>query len=300
MTPGHDHRGLTSRRRWLERACASACAVPLGSCASNLPDDQRLTASDVRMPPAIHGRGFKLVQNWDFANTIRNLRELREAFYTRYIYNFGQLDKLNDEWQRYRDNSNHVFEGGVLALVARASVGMAPGLIESGMLRSKWSGQYGYFECEMKVPSGRGLWPAFWLNPQDGIWPPEIDIVEIVNNGRDSTHNSFHFNHHADKKLKFATTHSKLDRNQTYRPGFDYVDDFHSFAVDWTVDHVRHYVDDVLVIERQFRWTHADGSDAGPAHVLLNLAVGGAWPGAPSPDVFPARLLVRHIRVWQA
>ena len=83
-----------------------------------------------------------------------------------------------------------------LSLVARAPSGpLGPGAIESGMLRSRWSGGYGVFEIRMRVPAGRGLWPAFWLNPEDQRWPPEIDVVEIVNNGRDDTRQSFHFLH---------------------------------------------------------------------------------------------------------
>jgi beta-glucanase (GH16 family) len=250
-------------------------------------------------PPAIAGRGYRLVKNWDFAATVTDDATLQQEFFTRYIYDNGRLDFLNDEWQRYRDRDNHRFEDGALSLVAHLRGGLAPGGIESGMLRSRWGGQYGYFECRMRVPAGRGLWPAFWLNPQDAKWPPEIDVVEIVDDGRVGTRQSFHFLHGLGAKT--ATVHaSRLDRYQAWRPGFDYADDFHRFAVDWTPDRVRHYVDDVLVVDRAFAWRHNDGSDAGPAHVLVNLAVGGKWPGPPtSADLFPARLRVAHVRVWQ-
>jgi beta-glucanase (GH16 family) len=148
----------------------------------------------------------------------------------------------------------------------------------------------------MKVPPGQGLWPAFWLNPQDQGWPPEIDVVEIVNNGRDNTTNSFHFVHGAGTK---SATYSLLDQWGSYRPGFDYKDGFHTFAVEWTSDRVRHFVDGKLVVERPYTWIHNSGSDGGPAHVLLNLAVGGDWPGAPVASALPAQLVVKHIRVWQ-
>jgi beta-glucanase (GH16 family) len=289
-----------SRRRLLKRLIAAAGWAAASGCATPAPSPQR-PGDDAQAPAApapIRDQGYRLVQDWDFARTVTDDQKLREAFFTRYIYEGGKLDHLGDEWQRYRDNDNHVFEDGALALVARAPAGMTSGKIESGMLRSKWSGQYGYFECRMKVPGARGLWPAFWLNPQDAKWPPEIDIVEIVNNGRDTTRNSFHFLHGGAKEA-LPTTNSRLDKNQTYRPGFDYKDDFHTFAVEWTADSVRHFVDDMLVVERKFRWAHQDTSDAGPAHVLLNLAVGGSWPGPPAPEAFPAKLLVKNIRVWQ-
>jgi beta-glucanase (GH16 family) len=250
-------------------------------------------------PEPIRGKGYKLVQNWDFGVNIRDEAQLRQQFHTRYIYSNGNLDHLKDEWQRYRDNANHVFVDGNLALVARVPGALRTGEVESGMLRSKWAGQYGYFEIRMKVPAGRGLWPAFWLNPEDKRWPPEIDVVEIVNNGRDTTLASFHFLHGIGKKTSRVTL-TQLDRWGAYRPGFDYANGFHDFAVEWTEEAVRHYVDGVLVADRTFEWKHDDGTDGGPAHVLVNLAVGGKWPGPPvQPDVFPAKLEIDYIRVWQ-
>jgi beta-glucanase (GH16 family) len=251
------------------------------------------------MTAAIRGKGYRLVKNWDFGASIRDDKVLRLEFHTRYIYADGQLDHLNDEWQRYRDNGNHELDNDALALVARVRGGLASGGIESGMLRSRWSGKYGYFEGRMKVPAGRGLWPAFWLSPEDMKWPPEIDIFEIVNNGRDTTKNSFHYLH-GKKAKNAATSLSRLDKFDSYRPGFDYAEDFHTFAVEWTAQSVRHYVDDVLVVDRAFEWQHDDGSDGGAAHVLVNLAVGGKWPGEPLSEVqFPARLYVDYIRAWQ-
>ena len=139
--------------------------------------------------------GYRLVKDWDFARELRDRDALLREFATRYIYANGALDHLNDEWSRYGDRDNHVFTARGLSLVARTTGTLGPGAIESGMLRSRWSGEYGVFEIRMKVPAGRGLWPAFWLNPQDQKWPPEIDVVEIVNNGRDDTRRSFHFLH---------------------------------------------------------------------------------------------------------
>lgn len=283
-----------TRRRLLKRLIAAGGWAGLGGCTS----PARSGPQTVATPRAIEGQGYRLVQDWDFGVTVTDDSQLRAAFFTRYIHDNGRLDTLNDEWQRYRDKHNHVFEDAALALVARAPAGVANGRIESGMLRSKWSGQYGYFECRMKVPGARGLWPAFWLSPQDQKWPPEIDVVEIVNNGRDTTRTSFHFVHDGVKEA-LPVAHSLLDVHQRYRPGFDYQDDYHRFAVEWTAQRVRHFVDDVLVVDREFRWRHRDGSDGGAAHVLLNLAVGGQWPGPPPAEAFPARLLVKHIRVWQ-
>jgi len=257
-------------------------------------------AAETPVPKAIQGQGYHLVKDWDFGASIRDMAALRREFQTRYIYEDGKLDHLNDEWQRYRDNDNHQFEDGGLSLVAKVVNGLKPGGIESGMLRSKWTGQYGYIEARVQVPRGRGLWPAFWLNPEDKVWPPEIDIMEIVDNGRDSTRNSFHYVHGKGPR-KTATEATRLDKFGSYRPqSVDFADGFHTFAVEWTEDRVRHFVDDVLVVDRLYAWQHDNGRDAGPAHVLINLAVGGKWPGPPDGSTgFPARLKIDYIRVWQ-
>jgi beta-glucanase (GH16 family) len=258
------------------------------------------SGSQLTPPEPIRGKGYKLVQNWDFGVNVRDVNELRQLFHTRYIYNYGKQDHLGGEWTRYRDNENHVFIDGNLALVARVKDEMKPGKIESGMLRSKWTGQYGYFEIRMKAPAARGTFPAFWLNPEDQKWPPEIDVVEIVNNEKDTTLTSYHFLHEGKGSKKPEAIFSLLDNHKAYRPGLDYAAGFHTFAVEWTNDVVRHYVDEVLVVERTFMWKHTDGTDGGPAHVLVNLSVGGKWPGPPvEPEAFPAKLEIDYIRVWQ-
>jgi beta-glucanase (GH16 family) len=151
----------------------------------------------------------------------------------------------------------------------------------------------------MKVPRGRGLWLAFWLGPEDKRWPPEIDVVEIVNNGRDTRLDSFHFLHGIGTKDSRVNS-SRLNGWKAYPPGFDFADDFHNFAVEWTDEAVRHYVDGVLVVDRAFQWKHNGGTDGGPVHIVVNPSVGGRWPGSPvEPEAFPAKLRIDSIRVWQ-
>ena len=90
-----------------------------------------------------------------------------------------------------------------------------------------------------------------------------------------------------------------LNQWQSYYPGFDYAAGFHTFAVEWTPDTVRHYVDDKLVRQTTYSWIHDDGTDGGAAHVLVNLAAGGDWPGAPTSSSLPADLVVQYVRIWQ-
>jgi beta-glucanase (GH16 family) len=253
----------------------------------------------VPLVPVIGGP-YRLVRNWDFVNGIRDVDALRREFHTRYLYDDGRLDHLNDEWSRYRDHGNHVFTPHGLDLVARSPSGrLEPGHIESGMLRSRWSGRHGVFEIRMTAPRGAGLWPAFWLNPENGGWPPEIDVVEIVNHSPGATRRSYHFLHGAGQRSARVLA-SRLDAAGAYASPSDFAERSHAFAVEWLPGRVRHFVDGVLVADRDMAWRHDDGRDAGAAHVLVNLAVGGRWPGAPTAESLPARLSIQHIRVWQA
>ena len=274
------------------RTLLGLLAAPTAAAAASAPPARRPLGPTV-------GTGYQLVKEWDFRRGIRTQEALRQEFHTRFIWDEGRLDHVNDEWQRYRDRDNHVFRSDGLALVARAPGELRAGAIESGMLRSRWTGRYGVFEIDLKVPRGRGLWPAFWLIAENGGWPPEIDVVEIVDNGRDDTRRSHHHLHGKAALARGGVRQSLLDRHGAYHPGFDFADAFHTFAVEWTPEGVRHLVDHRLVADREYAWVHDDGRDAGPAHLLVNLAVGGRWPGPPAAGVLPAELLVGAIRVWQ-
>ncbi len=282
------------------RTVLLAAPIAVGAvCVSRSGSTQSArTGSDAEALESVLASGYKLAKNWDFRTVIRSDEALRAEFHTRFVYAKGTLDHLGDEWERYRDNGNHLFTESGLSLVARLVGPLAPGSVESGMLRSRWTGKYGVFEARMKVPRGRGLWPAFWLNPEDQKWPPEIDVVEIVDNGPDATRGSFHFLHGVGAEGK--ETQSKLDRKHAYSPGVDYADGFHVFTAEWTPGRVRHFVDGAEIVERAYPWKHDDGTDGGPAHVLANLAVGGKWPGPPTTETrFPASLEIEYIRVWQ-
>ena len=281
-----------SRRTVLASAAFAAFASVGVHAATALP-------APPATPAAIANQNYRLVKDWSFGVNITTLEQMRSEFFTRYVYANGTLDRLNDEWEVYRDNNNHEITPNGLDLVARVPGELAIGKIESGMLRSKWSGKYGYIEGRMKVPPGRGMWPAFWLNPQDAKWPPEIDIMEIVNNGRDTTRNSFHILHSGDGK-SYPPNFTVLNQWASYWPGFDYAADYHTFAVLWEPQRVRHYVDNKLVVDQRFDWLHRDWTDGGPAHLLVNLAVGGSWPGPPQTKAdFPARMSIQYLRIWQ-
>lgn len=153
----------------------------------------------------------------------------------------------------------------------------------SGLITTKCSFDqaYGYFEIRARWTGGKGIWPAFWLLPAKGGWPPEIDILEA----------------HGDKpSTVFQSLHSKVQKSITRKvtmPGTG--DQFHLYAVLWTPERLDYYVDGIKTATIP---TTTDASQ--PMYLLANLAIGGKWPGDPDAGtVMPARMEIDHIRVWR-
>jgi beta-glucanase (GH16 family) len=243
--------------------------------------------------------GLELVKEWDFGSGSRNSPALLDDFHTLYAFNNGKQDYLpgTGEWQRYRLNHNHVLEDGALKLVARPVNGWSSGGFESGMIRSKLSQRYGYFEVSVKMPKGRGLWPSITLQPADAIWPPSIVVAATVGNRPDELRTSYHL---LAGKPVGPDRDSKVDQWGGYENSADLTQGYHVFAVDWTPEGVTHYVDGVAVVKRSFAWTHEDGSDAGPAQLVISLAVGGDWAGPPMDSAnFPAAMAIKYIRIYR-
>lgn len=146
---------------------------------------------------------------------------------------------------------------------------------------------YGYMEARVKVPKGQGLWPAVWMLPIDGSWPPEIDAMEILGHDTDTV---------------YMTNHWAVDgvhqQNSASYSGPDFAAEYHTFGFDWQPDHITWYVDGVVS-----RTSFNDSSKIPnkPMYVLLNLAVGGNWPGSPDAATpFPSTLSVDWVRVWKS
>jgi hypothetical protein len=160
---------------------------------------------------------------------------------------------------------------------------LAQARYSSGLITTKCSFEqaYGYFEIRARWTGGKGIWPAFWLLPAKGGWPPEIDILEA----------------HGDKPgIVFQSLHSKRQKSITRKvtmPGAP--DRFHLYAVLWTPETLDYYIDGVRTASIP---TTADANQ--PMYLIANLAIGGSWPGDPDArTVMPARMEIDHIRVWR-
>jgi hypothetical protein len=156
----------------------------------------------------------------------------------------------------------------------------------SGLIttRHSFSQQYGVFEMRARLPKGRGLWPAFWLLPPSGAWPPEIDIMEVLGDDTTTLHTSWH-----SQETRAHTT----ETISTQVP--DLSADFHAYALEWDKDEIKWFFDGVEVARKS---TPADMRQ--PMYVLANLAVGGGWPKDPDASTkFPAVFAIDWIRVYR-
>jgi beta-glucanase (GH16 family) len=155
----------------------------------------------------------------------------------------------------------------------------------SGLLTSKgsFSQKYGVFEIRAKMPRGKGLWPAFWLLPVNKGWPPELDVLEILADNPEKLYVSWHSN--------AGGTHSSETK------AVDVPDTsvgFHTYSVYWTRDTIAWFFDDIEIASKP---TPQDFHE--PMYMLVNLAVGGGWPGAPDTTTqFPAKYTIDWIRAY--
>jgi beta-glucanase (GH16 family) len=146
--------------------------------------------------------------------------------------------------------------------------------------------KYGYVEARLKVPKGQGLWPAFWLLPVDHSWPPEIDILEVLGHEPNKVYTTFHWR-------DSGGVHRSAGQPWV---GPDFSADWHTFAVRWQPDSIIWYVDGV----ERFRYSNRTYIPAKDMYLILNLSVGGIWPGPPDKNTqFPAYLDIDYVRVWQ-
>ena len=144
---------------------------------------------------------------------------------------------------------------------------------------------YGYFEIRARLPKGKGLWPAFWLVPFDGSWPPEIDIMEMLGHTPSTVYQTYHYLDAKGVRQKAGGS------NETH----DFSNSSSTFGIDWRPGLLIWYVDG----RESFRFS-GPGVTSKEMYVLLNLAVGGYWPGDPDQATpFPSSMVIDYIRVYE-
>ena len=204
----------------------------------------------------------------------------------------------NQELQFYTDRPDNVrVDGGNLVIEARKE---DRGGRHYTSARIKTAGKvertYGRYEARIKIPRGQGIWPAFWMLGADigqAGWPRcgEIDIMENIGREPDLVHGTLHGPGYSGAKA--IGKPQRLDKGT-------YADDYHVYAVEWEPRAIRWYRDGILYHTARPDAVSGDWVFEHPFFLILNLAVGGAWPGNPgATTAFPQQMLVDYVRVYK-
>ena len=215
---------------------------------------------------------------------------------------------VNNELQSYVDSPENIYiKDGSLVLKPveteneDGSVSYTSGRVNT---QNKHDFKYGLFEARVKVPEGQGFLPAFWMMPTNenlyGQWPRcgEIDIMEVLGNDTDTSYGTIHY----------GNPHSESQGSYTLEEG-TFSDEYHVFDVEWEPGKISWYVDGKL-IHTEDNWysaTEGQGEITYPApfdqpfYIILNLAVGGNWPGNPdeTTDIANSAYYIDYVKVYQ-
>jgi amino acid transporter/beta-glucanase (GH16 family) len=258
-------------------------------------------ASGAPSPPASSPAVRALVWSDEFAGPSGALVDA-----SRWVAETGGHGWGNNELEYYTDRGRNAFLDGDGNLVIQAlrehyeGGGVAREYTSARLkTQGRFEQAYGRFEARIRIPRGQGIWPAFWLLGADIPtvgWPRcgEIDVMENIGREPSAVHGSMHGPGYSGG--------ASLTGTYTLANGAAFADAFHVFAVDWEPGVVRFYVDGSLYETR----TPADLRPGQtwvfdhPFFIILNVAVGGSWPGSPdATTVFPQSMLVDYVRVYR-
>lgn len=210
----------------------------------------------------------------------------------------------NNELESYTDGPKNAFldgEGHLVIEARKESTTGSDGIhrdYSSARLKTKgkFSQKYGKFEARIKLPRGQGIWPAFWMlgdNINKAGWPGcgEIDILESIGPIAKAAHGTLHGPGYSGSNGKTAQYDSPVSL----------ADGFHVYSVEWKPEGIEWFVDG----KSYHRVGPKDVAPNGwpfdqPFFIIMNLAVGGGWPGNPdSTTQFPQRMIVDYVRVYR-
>jgi beta-glucanase (GH16 family) len=246
-------------------------------------DDQTADAQ----PPATGE--WTLIFSDDFDGTALDTRTWSTCYWWEASPGAGCSHPSNQELQWHLPDEVLVEHGTARLRAQRRSVNDYD--YTAGMISSEgtFGFQYGYIEIRARLPSGQGFWSAFWTMPDTrDVWPPEIDVLEILGDDPHTVHMSYHWPDGDDEYRK-----EDQSLTESFR-GPDFSADFHTFGVLWDPDVLVWYVDGV----ERYRATMNIPSHT--SYLIANLAVGGVWPDPPdSTTPFPSYYDIDYIKVWQ-
>jgi len=215
-----------------------------------------------------------------------------------WTYDLGASGWGNQELQNYTSNSenSYVSDGNLFIVAKQEGIHYSSARMKSIGLQEF---QYGRIDVRAILPYGQGIWPAIWMlgaNFPSSGWPScgEIDIMELIGSSPNTVHGTIHFG--AD-----WTQHNYVGQGTSLPFGETFADEFHVFSIDWSSEGITWYIDD------QPFYSVTSGVTGGqpypfdnPFFFILNIAVGGQWPGYPdATTTFPQFMAVDYVRVFQ-
>jgi beta-glucanase (GH16 family) len=262
------------------------------SCEQNSTEPNQTAVTDTIIIP----EGWKLVWNDEFDGT--------SIDDSKWSHEVNANGGGNNELQYYVDRRENSFiqDGKLVIKAIKETYTGTEGTREYTSARMRTAGKgdwkYGRFEIRAKLPIGQGMWPAIWMLPTDweyGGWPAsgEIDIMELIGHEPWRVYGTLHYGGSSD--------HQYSGSNYNLSAGL-FSEDFHVFTLEWDATEMNWYVDGNHYLTKT-DWYSTGQPYPAPFdkrfHILLNVAVGGNWPGYPDETtVFPAQMEVDYVRVF--
>jgi beta-glucanase (GH16 family) len=216
----------------------------------------------------------------------------------------------NNEWEYYTSRTNNAYvSNGYLHIVARQESYAGYDYTSARMkTQGKGSWAYGRMEARIQIPRGQGIWPAFWMlgtNITSVGWPTcgEIDIMENI--GKTSDQGTDHGTIHGPQNNSCGgdyNCYAGVGGSYTLPGGAALADAFHIYAIEWSPNQIKWFLDSTQFftatpasLPPNSTWVFSQ-----PQFFIMNVAVGGNWPGYPdATTVFPQEMVVDYVRVYQ-
>ncbi|GAA4887870.1 hypothetical protein GCM10023311_09650 [Flaviramulus aquimarinus] len=264
-------------------------------------DDQKKVENDIPNTHEIENQSnldWKLVWSDEFNSDSINLND--------WNFQVEKAGRFNEEWQRYTNSNNNAYIENNCLVIRAIHESHTHGMDQYTSARlhtaNKQFWKYGKIAAKIKLPKGKGIWPAFWMlgtnineNGGDTPWPQcgEIDILELYGSKDDGVIEANA--HYADAKDSHAMAGAasyKLEKGK-------FADAFHIFELEWNASKITWFVDG-----NQFASMSISSDELSEFHkdffILLNIAVGGTHAGRPdASSQFPQHMHIDWVRVYQ-
>jgi beta-glucanase (GH16 family) len=211
---------------------------------------------------------------------------------TKWINEIGFLRNNELQYYTYRRLENSKVEDGALLIIGKKELFNGADYTSASLTTDgKHSWKYGKIEARIKLPNGQGMWPAFWLLGQNIYqvgWPKcgEIDIMEHINN----------------ENMNHGTMHWDINGHVSFGGIVDCdMQQYHIYSIEWDEQSISWLLDGNKYWEGNIK-DNINSTEAfhNPFYIILNLAIGGSWPGSPDATTsFPDTMRVDYVRVYQ-